>query len=193
MQNLDGGNIATVVRRRALLVLLGVGLAVSSLSGSAWAHGWLPLFDESPAATQTELQSARHLERESPSQASANGQVTPHHPAAPAIVLMAGALVLLAGITRRRRTLALTLALLLGLVAFEGVFHAALHLRQIPHPDSLAIGAGATPQALADLDVEGAAAPPLTLLGKTRERYDPPVSDVGAASNQGRAPPVGPA
>ena len=182
-----------MTRRRVLLVLLGVGLAVSSLSESAWAHPWLPLFEGSPAATQTDLESPRHIELESPSQGSANGEVTPHHPAAPAIALVAGALALLAGIARRRRALALTLALLLGLVAFEGVFHAALHLRHLAHPDSLAIGAGATPPTLADLEVEGAAAPPLTLFGKTPERYDAPVSDVGAASSQGRAPPVGPA
>jgi hypothetical protein len=73
------------------------------------------------------------------------------------------------------------------------VFHAALHLRQLPHFDSLAIDAAATPQALADLEAEGAAAPPLTLFGETPERYNAPVSDVAAASNQGRAPPVGPA
>jgi hypothetical protein len=151
------------------------------------------LFEGSAAATQTDLQSPRHLELESSSQASANGQETPHHPAASAIALAAGVLTLLAGIARRRRTLALTLALLLGLVAFEGVFHAALHLRQLPHPDSLAIGAGVTPSALADLEVEGAAAPPLTLLAKTPARYNAPVSDVGAASSQERAPPVGPA
>lgn len=184
-----------MTRRRVLPILLGVGLALSGLSASAWAHPWHPLFEGSPTASQTDIQSPRHLEREPPSQASANGQVTPHHPAPPAIALVAGALTLLAGIARSRRTLALTLALLLGLVAFQGVFHAALHLRQLPHPDSLAIGATATPQALAlaDLEVEGATAPPLTLFGKTPERYNALVSEVAAASNQGRAPPVGPA
>jgi hypothetical protein len=151
------------------------------------------LFEASPVATQSNLESPHDLEVELPSQAAANGQVTPHHSAAPAIALVAGALALLAGIARRPRALALTLAMLLGLVAFEGVFHAALHLRQLPHPDSLAIGAGAMPPTLAELEVEGAAAPPLTLFGKTPERYDAPVSDVGAASSQGRAPPVGPA
>ena len=180
-----------MTRQRVLLVLLGIGLALSSLSVSAWAHPWHPLLEGSATASQTNVQSPRHLEREPPSQASANRQVTPHHPAPSALALVAGALTLLAGIARHRRPLALTLALLLGLVAFEGVFHAALHLRWLPHPDSLAIGAAATPQALADLEVEGAAAPPPTLFGKTPERYNAPVSDVAAASNQGRAPPVG--
>jgi hypothetical protein len=147
--------------------------------------------EASPTTSQINIQSPRHLEREPLSQASTNRQPTPHHPAP--LALVAGALTLLAGIARRRRSLALTLALLLGLVAFEGVFHAALHLHQLPHADRLAIGAAASPQALADFEVEGAAAPRLTLFGQTPERYGAPVSDIAAASNQGRAPPLGPA
>ena len=79
------------------------------------------------------------------------------------------------------------------MVAFEGAAHAALHLRHLPHADSLAIGASATHQAVVDLDSAVPTATPLAPLEDALQRDVAPATDTTTSANQGRAPPFFPA
>jgi len=179
-----------VTGHRLRAVLAGVGLILSGLSGAAWAHPWRAIPD-APAVTDEAGAPSRAPSPDSTplDLATAPRPDPPRHPGPPTVALLAGALVLGAGIARRRRSLALALALLLGLVAFEGVFHAALHWRHLPHADNLVIGAALTPQALADADVEETAPPPLSLVGEAPDRPDAAIGHDPVASKPGRAPP----
>jgi hypothetical protein len=71
--------------------------------------------------------------------------------------------------------------------------HAALHLRHLPHADSLAIGASATHQAVADLYSAVPTATPLAPLEEAWQRNVAPATDTTVSATQGRAPPFFPA
>ncbi len=182
-----------MTRHRLVMLLAAVGLAASSLAGPAWAHPGHGPIGESAVEAAARLAPGHQSEMDPLSPIPVNPRASPRHSAPPAVALVAGALALLASIPHRRRTLALALGLLLALVAFEGAFHAALHLRHLPHADGLAIGASAGQQAAADLASAAPAATPLALLGEAPQPYDAPVTDVAVSSDQGRAPPVSPA
>lgn len=122
-----------------------------------------------------------------------NARSGSRHHAPPIVALVAGAVVLLAAIPDRRRTLALVLGLLLATVTFEGAFHAALHLRHLPHADGLAIGASPIQQAATDpKDAVPVAAVP-ALLAEAPVHYEARVPDIDVTVNHGRAPPLSPA
>lgn len=121
----------------------------------------------------------------------ASGPVLPQHAPPPPLALAAGALALLAAVVVRRRPLALGLILVVAMAGFEGVFHAALHLHHVSHPDGLTIGAAA-PTALSP-DAEIPAAPTPIPLGPAPEHVGELGAGIGHASHQGRAPPVLPA
>ena len=95
--------------------------------------------------------------------------VLPHHAAPPPLALAAGALALLALVVVRRRPLALALVLVVAMAGFEGVFHAALHLHHVSHPDGLTIGASAAAPTALSTDAEIPAAPTPILLGPAPE------------------------
>jgi len=181
-----------VTGHRLRAVLAGVGLILSGLSGAASAHPWNALPDAPAVTADAGAPAAVPSPDRIPldlAPGSAPLPDPPKHPGPPTVALVAGALVLAAGMARRRRSLALALALLLGLVAFEGVFHAALHWRHLPHADNLVIGAAITPQVLADADVEETAPPPLAFVGEAIVRPDAAISHTLVASKPGRAPP----
>lgn len=169
-----------MITRRLLVLLAGLGLAATSLGAPAWAHPGHGPIGGAAASPQVRTGSRDGGEGE---------PARPREHAPPAAALVAGALALLAGLPHRRRTLALALAAVLATAAFEGVFHAALHLGHVPHTDGLAIGAAAIPPAATDPHAAAPAAPPLARLGEAPYRYDPAVTDVVVSSNQGRAPP----
>ena len=162
-------------RRPGLVVVVCVALLLATLPGPVSAHPWHPA-TVAPGASVEPV--------------PANGPVLPHHAAPPPLALAAGALALLALVVVRRRPLALALALVVAMAGFEGVFHAALHLHHVSHPDGLTIGASAAAPTALSTDTEIPAAPTPVLLGPAPE----PGSDLGAgighASHRGRAPPA---
>jgi hypothetical protein len=151
-------------------------LLLATLSGAAWAHPWHPATGGAGASAERE---------------PANGLVLPHHHAAPPpLALAAGAVALLVLVVVRRRALALGLVLLVAMAAFEGVFHAALHLHHVSHPDGLTIGAStAAPTALGP-DAESRATPTRILLGPAPEHCGQLGAGIGHACHRGRAPPL---
>ncbi|HXJ80906.1 MAG TPA: hypothetical protein VMS64_19790 [Candidatus Methylomirabilis sp.] len=176
-------------RLRLLLLLVTASLAISSLASPACAH---PGHDaDGESAVGVPVRPA--LGEEGAGGPPPHAPRGPRHHAPPAVALVAGALALLANLPHRRRTLAIALALLLALTAFEGAAHAALHLRHVPHTDGLAIGVSASPQASVDLDGTVPAVSPLVPLGEVVERGVAPAVGAIVAANQGRAPPVFPA
>ena len=175
---MEKDKIAPVSRRPGLVVVVCVALLLATLPGAASAHPWHPAAG-SPGA------SAERVPASSP--------VLPHHAAPPPLALAAGALALLAFVVVRRRPLALGLALVVAMAGFEGVFHAALHLHHVSHPDGLTIGASAAAPTALSPDAEMPAAPTRILLGPAPEHTGEPGAGIGHASHQGRAPPVLPA
>jgi hypothetical protein len=174
-----------VTQYRLLILLAAVCLAASGLPGAAWAHPGHGPLDESAAVRVGFGDPGDPASRTSPS--------PERHHAPPAIALVAGSLALLAGLPRRRRTVALVLALLLATVALEGAVHAVLHLRHLPHADGLAIGASAASQAATDPDSAAPSETILAPLGKPLERRVAPVTGIAITPNHGRAPPAVPA
>jgi hypothetical protein len=174
-----------VTQHRLLILLATICLAASGLPRPAWAHPGHGPLDESAAVRVGFGDPGDPMSRTSPS--------SERHHAPPAIALVAGALALLAGLPRRRRTFAFVLALLLTTVALEGAVHAVLHLRHLPHADGLAIGASAAPQAATDLDSAAPSENILAPLGKALERSVALVTETAITPNQGRAPPAFPA
>ena len=128
-----------------------------------------------------------------PSGRPPTGPVLAHHAAPPPLALAAGALALLALVVVRRRPLALGLVLVVAMASFEGVFHAALHLHHVSHPDGLTIGASAAAPTALSPGAETPAAPTPLLVGPAPERRSELGAGIGRASQQGRAPPVLPA
>ena len=174
-------------RRLWLVVILCVALLLASLPGAAWAHPWHPATGGPGASAE------RALAGSDPAAAPANGPVLPHHAAPPPLALAAGALALLALVVVRRRPLALALVLVVAMAGFEGVFHAALHLHHVSHPDGLTIGASAAAPTALSPDAEIPAAPSPILLGPAPEHGGELGAGIGHASHRGRAPPVLPA
>jgi hypothetical protein len=175
-----------VTRHRRLIVLVALGLAVSSAPGTARAHPGHDQIDEAPARSAAPLAASGEADgaRQPGSVALAARHATP-----PSVALAAGAFALLASFPNRRRTLALALTVLLAIVAFEGAAHAALHLGHSRHGDRLAIGVATAPPAVTDLhDPVPAAIPPVP-------REPAPQQDIVHATDrtvvltQGRAPP----
>jgi hypothetical protein len=154
---------------RVVRLAAGVALALSVLAAPAWGH---PGHDSTGA----------------PVSGNTLGQHTP-----PAMALIAGALAFLAAIPRRRRALALGLSLLLATVSLEGMLHAALHLHNVAHSQSLPMGASPTQQAATRPDAEDPSTTPVIRLIDVTEPYDAPAPDVALASSRGRAPPLSPA
>ena len=177
-----------MVPPRLLILLAGVGLALASLSGPAWAHPGHDSIGGGGVGTSPGVESGDHRETGRPIESALGSRSGLRPQGQSAAVLVAAAVGLLALIPRRR-ALALSLVLLLGVVAFEGVFHAVLHLHHVRHADSLAIGTP-TAQPAACLDTEGPGAVPEIVLAEVAERYDSPASGVVFASNRGRAPPI---
>jgi hypothetical protein len=162
-----------------------VALLFATLPGAAWAHPWHPVTGGPGASAE------RGLPGLDP-RTAANGPILPHHAAPPPLALAAGALALLALVVVRRRPLALALVLVVSMAGFEGVFHAALHLHHLSHPDGLTIGAATAPAALS-ADTEIPAAPTPILLGPAPEHGGQLGAGIGHASHRGRAPPILPA
>lgn len=177
--------IAPVSRRPWLLVVVCTALLLTSLPRAASAHPWHP-------ATGGPDASAERARASSHPAAPASGPVLPHHATPPPLALAAGALALLALVVVRRRPLALGLVLVVAMAGFEGVFHAALHLHHVSHPDDLTIGAAAAPTALSP-DAEIPAVPTPILLGPVPEHDSELGAGIGHTSHRGRAPPVLPA
>ena len=184
-------SIAAVTRQRVMTLLVGIGLAVLCLAPPAWAHPGHGPPGVASASDGLHAPGRPETSPESWDVADSWEGLRRHAPASAALVV--GALALLATMPHRRRVLALALIGLLGMVSLEGAVHAALHLHQVRHADNLAIGASPVQQSAADLDTEGPAAVPDTLLVEVAERYDPPATAVVLASNRGRAPPISPA
>lgn len=173
-------------RRPWLVVVVCVALLLASLPRAAWAHPW------HAATGGPEASAERVLSSSDPGAAPAGGPVLPHH-APPPLALAAGALALLALVVVRRRPLALALVLVVAMAGFEGVFHAALHLHHVSHPDGLTIGASAAAPTVLSPDAEIPAAPTPILLGPAPKHGGELGAGIGHASHQGRAPPVLPA
>jgi hypothetical protein len=113
-----------------------------------------------------------------------------HHGPPPVAAVVAGAAVALAAALRGRRPLAVVLALLLGVAAFEGAGHAAMHLGHVPHGDGMAIGASPG-QPCAVAGSEGPAdGTPLWSPEAAPESPACPSSQAAAAPYEGRAPPL---
>jgi hypothetical protein len=170
--------IAPVSRRPGLVVVVCVALLLATLPSAAWAHPWHP-------ATGGPGASAERV--------PANSPVLPHHAAPPPLALAAGALALLALVVVRRRPLALGLVLVVAMAGCEGVFHAALHLQHVSHPDGLTIGASAAAPTALSPDAEIPAAPTPIFLGPAPEHGGELGTGTGHASHRGRAPPILPA
>ena len=162
-------------RRPGLVVVVCVALLLVTLPGAAWAHPWHPATGGPDASAE---------------RVPANGPVLPHHAAPPPLALAAGALALLALVVVRRRPLALALVLVVAMAGFEGVFHAALHLHHVSHPDGLTIGASAAAPTALSADTEIPAAPTPVLLGPAPEPGTDLGAGIGHASHRGRAPPA---
>ena len=174
-------------RRFWLVVVVCATLLLPSLPRAAWAHPW-------HAATDgPEARAERALSSSDPGAAPGRDPILPHHAAPPPIALAAGALALLALVIVRRRPLALALVLVVALASFAGVFHAALHLHHVSHPDGLTIGASAAAPTVLSPDAENPAAPTPIPLGLAPEHGGALGVGIGHASHQGRAPPVLPA
>ena len=182
-----------MTRLRLFVHLAGVALALSSLPGSAWAHPGHDSISGGGAGALVGVEAPDLRETPRANQGTTGSLNARRQRASAATTLVAAALGLLAAIPHRRRALALALIGLLATVSLEGALHAALHLHQVRHADSLAIGASPAQQAAADLDTDGPATVPDILLVEVAERYDPPMTVVVLASNRGRAPPISPA
>src|SRR5262245_32569503 len=140
------------MRHRLLVLLTALGLGTALLVGSAWAHPGHDWNTRPASATSAVQGSIVASEKESPAPSSLDSKPAGRHHLPPAMALVVGAVTFLAAMPHRRRTLATVLALLLGMVAFEGAVHATFHLRNLPHADGLAIGASPAQQAAPDLD-----------------------------------------
>lgn len=179
---------------RAFVLRAVIVLALSSLSAPAWAHPGHTPTAESAGGEPARLESPDSFEMGSPGSASATSRSAPRHRGPSAVALLAGALVLLASLPDRRRTLGLALALLLGTAVSEGAVHALLHLKHLAHSDGLAVGHSAAQQAGADLQRAMPATISLPLLGRAAPQRRPaPLTEVAVAPDRGRAPPVSPA
>src|SRR5262245_51534857 len=115
--------------RYRLLVLLAALALGAGLPGSAWAHPDHERTARPASATSAVHESIVVSEAESPAPASLDARPPGRHHLPPAMALVVGAVTFLASMPHRRRTLATVLALLLGMVAFEGAVHATYHLR----------------------------------------------------------------
>jgi hypothetical protein len=165
------------------MLMLGVGLAVLCLTAPAWAH---PGHDSTAGAGALDGFHA-------PDHGGADTWEALRRHAPASATLVVAALALLATMPHRRRAFALALVLLLSMVSLEGVLHATLHLHQVRHADSLAIGASPAQQAAGDPDTKGPSATPVILLSEVVERCDAPVPDTVVSCSRGRAPPTSPA
>lgn len=180
-----------MTQRRFTMLMLGVGLAVLCLTAPAWAH---PGHDSTAGAGAVD---GFHAPDQSEAVPGSSGvahtweALRRHAPASATLVV--AALALLATMPHRRRAFALALVLLLSMVSLEGVLHATLHLHQVRHADSLAIGASPAQQAAGDPDTKGPSATPVILLSEVVERCDAPVPDTVVSCSRGRAPPTSPA
>jgi hypothetical protein len=173
-----------VIRRRLLIVLVALGLAVSSAPGVARAH---PGHDQvGTAAARSAAPLAASGEPDDPPGPVASAA---RHTSPPSVALAAGALALLASFPHRRRTLALALTALLAIFAFEGAAHAALHLGHFRHGDGLAIGVAIAPPAVTDLHDQVRAAMPPAPREEASRQDTVRATDNTVILTQGRAPP----
>ena len=197
-----------MIRRPWQVAVLWAGLLLSGPPDTAWAHPQHPATDRPDTLATVPVGIALSGTERGPDGPEARGE-RPSHPAPAAtagscallhhaspspLALAAGVLALLGYVVvARRRRLALGLALVIAMASFEGVFHAALHLRHVSHPDGLAIGASAAVPTALSADTEIPAAPTPILLGPAPEGGDELGAGVGLASHPGRAPPLRPA
>jgi hypothetical protein len=186
----DEDRISTVMRHRRLVLLTVLGLVAAGLVGSAWAHPGHERTAHSASATTAVHESIVASESEPSAPASPDSRPPGRHHLPSAMALVAGAVTFLAAMPHRRRTLAMVLALLLGMVAFEGALHATLHLRNAPHADGLAIGVSSAQQPAPELDDSAPVPILLALLAETPRHHDPFVPEFAVAVNHGRAPPL---
>lgn len=176
--HVEKDKIAPVSRRPVRVVVVCVALLLATLPGAAWAHPWHPVTGGPGASAE---------------RGPVDNPVLPHHAAPPPLALAAGAIALLAVVVVRRRPLALGLALVVAMAGFAGVFHAALHLQHVSHPDGLTIGASAAAPTALSPEAETPAAPTPVLLGPAPEHSRQLGAGIGHASHRGRAPPALPA
>ena len=178
------------MRHRLLVLLTALGLVTAGLVGSAWAHPGHERSARSAGATSVVHDPIVASEATPSAPSSLDSRPPGRHHLPPAMALVVGAVTFLAAMPHRRRTLATVLALLLGMVAFEGAVHATLHLRNLPHADGLAIGASPAQQPAPEL--EDAAPVPilLALLTETPRHNDKFVPEFAVAVHHGRGPPL---
>jgi len=177
------------MRRRLLVLLAALGLIAVGLAGPAWAHPGHERTARSESATAAVHDSIVVSEAVPPAPASLDSRAPGRHHLPPAMAFVAGAVTFLAAMPYRGRTLALVLALLLGMVAFEGAVHATFHLRNLPHADGLAIGASPAQQPASQLDDAAPAPILLARVAETARHHDPFAPEFDVAVHHGRAPP----
>ncbi len=176
--------------RRFLLLLAVVGQIVARLD-IAWAHpGHGPMTASAHDTPTMHAESFVPSKANPPAPGALDSRQGSRHHVPPAVALVAGALTLLAALPHRRRTLAFALALLLATVAFEGVFHAALHLRHVPHADGLTIGAAPVPPVIQAPEGAESVAPVFARLSEGPRHYHASLPDITVGVQQGRAPPI---
>src|SRR5262245_20066287 len=178
------------MRHRLVVLLTALGLIAAGFAGSAWADSGHERTARSVNPTTAVDDSIVANAAEPPAPASLDSRPSGHQHLPSAMALVAGAVTFLTAMPHRRRTLALVLALLLGMVAFEGALHATFHLRNAPHANGLAIGAAPAQQPAPELNDAAPVPILLTLLAETPRHHDPFVPEFAVAVNHGRAPPV---
>jgi len=179
--------------RRLLVLLAVIGLTLAGLD-IAWAHpGHAPMTASAHDTPAVHAESLAPSKANPPAPCTLDSRPASRHHVPPAVALVAGALTMLAALPHRRRTLAFALALLLATVASEGMFHAALHLRHVPHADGLTIGAAPIPPAVQGPEGAEPVAPVFARLTEGPRHYDASLPDITVGVKQGRAPPLSPA
>jgi hypothetical protein len=178
------------MRHRLLVLLTALGLIAAGLAGSAWAHAGHERTTRPVSATTAVHDSIVASEAEPPACASLDSRPPGRHHLPSAMALVAGAVTFLAAMPHRRRTLAIGLALLLGMVAFEGALHATFHLRNLPHADGLAIGASPAQQPAPELEDASPVTVHFALLAETPRHDDAFVPELAVAVHHGRGPPL---
>src|SRR5262245_10952406 len=178
------------MRHRLVALLTALGLIAVGFAGPAWAHSGHEPTARSASATTAVHDSIVANAAELPAPAPPDPRPPGRQHLPSAMALVAGAVTFLAAMPHRRRTLALVLALLLGMVAFEGVLHATFHLRNAPHADGLAIGTSPAQQPAPELNDAAPVPILLALLAETPRHHDPFVPEFAVAVSHGRDPPV---
>ena len=120
----------------------------------------------------------------------------PTPPVIPWLAMLAAAAAVIAAWRRPRRALALAIALILGLFAFENGVHSVHHLNDLRHLDDLRSGAichvAVATAHIAGTLVDGMTPEPLVLPSRERLvlQQHLTVESMSLAAHRGRAPPI---